>query len=87
MNILPSVPNPQQTVTTPGGLGATTLHEAADNPLNEGGPGAKGPGLGEVITGTGDALPASVGGKPTGHGGKEAPYRRAPHGGRNQPSH
>lgn len=71
MNTVPSVPGPFQKQPTAGGLGAQSLSEAADNPVaDEGKSGNKGSGIGEVITGTGDSLPASVTTKPGGRGGK-----------------
>ncbi|KAK6068995.1 hypothetical protein SCUP515_09200 [Seiridium cupressi] len=71
MNTIPSVAGPHQKQPTAGGLGAQSLSEAADNPVsNERSSGHKGSGVGEVITGTGDSLPASVTTKPGGRGGK-----------------
>jgi len=67
-NIVPSKPSASQRDDTAGGLGATSLEEAADNysaPSN---------GLGEGITGTGDVLPDSTTAKTFGsnsHGGKD----------------
>lgn len=61
MNVLPSVPRPDQMAeNTAGGLGAADLSSAADNatdiPRRNKDMGA----TGEVITGTGDQLPGEV---------------------------
>lgn len=78
------MPRPEQTgdmSATAGGLGATTLHQAADNPLG-------GTGLGEVVSASGGQLPEDVGNKYSLGGGKDrGQHESAPHGGRNQPSH
>lgn len=48
------------------------LSEAADNPVSdEKRMGKHGPGVGEVITGTGDSLPSTVSTKYSNQGGKE----------------
>jgi hypothetical protein len=62
------VPNPDQLKDTNDGMGATSLFEAADNGNSGSG------GLGEGVTGTGDALPDSTTAKTFGqnsYGGKE----------------
>ncbi|RYP75568.1 hypothetical protein DL771_002268 [Monosporascus sp. 5C6A] len=69
-NTIPSVAGPGQNTPTAGGLGATELHNAADNPLQESAHGMRGGGVGEGITGTGDDLPPSTTAKPGGRGGK-----------------
>lgn len=47
------------------------LSEAADNPVSdEKRMGKHGPGVGEVITGTGDSMPSMASTKHTGTGGK-----------------
>ncbi|KAK1752299.1 hypothetical protein QBC47DRAFT_405505 [Echria macrotheca] len=82
-NIIPSVARPdQKTSETAAGLGASTLHQAADNPIG-------GTGLGgEVISAAGGELPEDIGGKYSRGGGKERGEKHStPHGGRNQPSH
>ena len=67
-NIIPSAANPhQKDPATGGGLGAADLQQAADN--SAGGP--SGPGIGEAVTGTGDPLPDTLGGKYSESGGKE----------------
>ncbi|KAL0937037.1 uncharacterized protein CTRU02_209253 [Colletotrichum truncatum] len=70
-NVIKSVPNiHQRDGEAGGGFGATTLHEAADNSslaADEGRP----TGLGEGITGTGNAIPQSAVGKPGGRGGTQ----------------
>ncbi|KAK1978713.1 hypothetical protein LZ30DRAFT_598539 [Colletotrichum cereale] len=66
-NVLSSVPNPhQKDPSAAGGLGSTTLHGAADNPIHdeEGRPS----GVGEGITATGHDIPRPVTGKPGGPG-------------------
>ena len=81
-NIIPSVARPdQQGEATAGGLGSSTLHQAADNALG-------GTGLGEIVTAAGGELPDDVGQKYSRSGGKERGQQQStPHGGRNQPSH
>jgi hypothetical protein len=78
------VPRPDQkgdADSTAGGLGASTLHQAADNALG-------GSGLGEVVSAGGGQLPDDVGGKYSRSGGKQRGEQQStPHGGRNQPSH
>ncbi|KAK1833038.1 hypothetical protein QBC39DRAFT_255487 [Podospora conica] len=80
-NIIPSVARPdQKSSETAGGLGAASLHDAADNAANI-------TGFGEVIS-AGGAMPEDVGQKYSRSGGKERGERQnAPSGGRNQPSH
>ncbi|KAF3025736.1 hypothetical protein G7054_g1760 [Neopestalotiopsis clavispora] len=71
-NIIPSKAGYHNTQPTAGGLGAQMLSEAADNPVSdEKRMGKHGPGVGEVITGTGDSLPSSVSTKYSNQGGKE----------------
>ncbi|POS70825.1 hypothetical protein DHEL01_v210784 [Diaporthe helianthi] len=66
-NVIPSVANPhQQDSSTGGGLGTRDLQQAADN--SAGGP--HGPGIGEAVSGTGNALPQSIGEKHSSTGGK-----------------
>jgi hypothetical protein len=68
-NYIKSVPNPDQLRDKNDGLGATTLEQAADNAGNAGSG-----GLGEGVTGTGDALPESTTAKTFGqnsYGGKD----------------
>lgn len=67
-NVIPSAANPnQEDPSTAGGLGATDLQQAADN--SAGAP--QGSGIGEAVSGTGDALPQSMGEKHSASGGKE----------------
>ena len=75
--VIPSKPNPSQLEDTAGGLGATDLHSAADNFSTPSG------GLGEGVTGTGDALPDSTTAKAFGsnsHGGKNPHKESQGHG-------
>ncbi|KAI9839865.1 MAG: hypothetical protein M1819_000057 [Sarea resinae] len=60
-NLIPSVPNPAQaSAPTSGGLGATSPATAADNATDmPRGPADTGASA-DLVTGTGDALPASV---------------------------
>lgn len=67
--IIKSVPGPDENQPSGGGLGATALQEAADNPISSQGA-VRGGGVGEGITGTGHELPASTTAKPGGLGGK-----------------
>jgi hypothetical protein len=70
MNTIKSVPNPQQRDgEAAGGLGATSLAGAADNPINESE--GRESGVGEVISATGHDIPNSVTGKPGGRGGTQ----------------
>lgn len=67
-NVIPSAANPhQKDPSTGGGLGATDLQQAADN--STGAP--QGPGIGEAVSGTDNALPQSMGEKHSASGGKE----------------
>lgn len=67
-NVIPSAAIPhQKDPSTAGGFGATDLQQAADN--SAGAP--QGPGIGEVVSGTGNALPQSMGEKHSASGGKE----------------
>ncbi|CAF3430187.1 unnamed protein product [Fusarium graminearum] len=66
MNTIKSVPNPHQ---RDGGLGSTSLANAADNALNENE--GRESGIGEVISATGHDVPNSVTGKPGGRGGTQ----------------
>ncbi|KAK6193432.1 cofilin [Pestalotiopsis sp. IQ-011] len=70
-NIIPSKAGFHNLQPTAGGLGAAMLSEAADNPVSdEKRLGKHGPGVGEVITGTGDSMPSMTSTKHTGTGGK-----------------
>lgn len=70
MNTIKSVPNPhQRDGEAAGGLGSTSLANAADNALNENE--GREPGIGEVISATGHDVPNSVIGKPGGRGGTQ----------------
>ena len=60
--MIPSVLEPQQRQDTEGGLGAMILEQAADNSMTPS------RGVGEGITGTGDALPDSTTSKAFGKG-------------------
>ncbi|OTB09778.1 hypothetical protein K445DRAFT_371674 [Daldinia sp. EC12] len=66
-NTIPSVPNPDQKLRdASGGIGGTSLHSAADNPI----------GVGKnaddnAVTASGHAVPQSTASKPSGSGGKE----------------
>lgn len=59
------MPNPDQKSVSSAGLGGTTLHSAADNPIA---PNEKGDD--EAVSATGHAVPASAFSKPSGSGGK-----------------
>ncbi|KAI1384535.1 uncharacterized protein F4822DRAFT_433079 [Hypoxylon trugodes] len=66
-NILPSVPNPDQKLRdTSGGIGGSSLHSAADNPI-----GAEKNIDDNAVTASGGAVPQSTAAKPSGSGGKE----------------
>ena len=66
MNTIPSVPNRHQASDAADGLGAPTTASAADNPVDmPRGPGDKGAGVGEIITGTGDQMPGATSTKHT----------------------
>ncbi|KAI1402190.1 hypothetical protein F4819DRAFT_485808 [Hypoxylon fuscum] len=66
-NTIPSVPNPDQKHRdTGGGIGATSLNSAADNPIG-GGKNADN----DAVTATGHSVPQSTAAKPSGSGGKE----------------
>ncbi|KAF5240059.1 hypothetical protein FAUST_4643 [Fusarium austroamericanum] len=70
MNTIKSVPNPHQRDSeAAGGLGSTSLANAADNALNENE--GRESGIGEVISATGHDVPNSVTGKPGGRGGTQ----------------
>lgn len=70
MNTIKSVPNPhQRDGEAAGGLGSTSLANAADNALNENE--GRESGIGEVISATGHDVPNSVTGKPGGRGGTQ----------------
>ncbi|KAI1413525.1 hypothetical protein F5Y13DRAFT_188957 [Hypoxylon sp. FL1857] len=66
-NTIPSVPNPdQKSRDAAGGIGATSLHSAADNPI----------GVGKnaddnAVTASGHSVPQATVAKPSGSGGKE----------------
>lgn len=60
-NILPSVPNPEQaSQSTTGGLGSSSLATAATNATDMPKASKDIGATGEVVTGTGDQLPAQV---------------------------
>ncbi|KAI2623989.1 hypothetical protein GGS26DRAFT_565408 [Hypomontagnella submonticulosa] len=65
-NTIPSVPNPDQKQAASGGLGGTSLHSAADNPI-----GAGKNADDNAVTASGHAVPQSTAAKPSGSGGKE----------------
>ncbi|CAF3565026.1 unnamed protein product [Fusarium graminearum] len=70
MNTIKSVPNPhQRDGEAAGGLGSTSLANAADNALNESE--GRESGIGEVISASGHDVPNSVTGKPGGRGGTQ----------------
>ncbi|KAI2465914.1 hypothetical protein F4781DRAFT_434920 [Annulohypoxylon bovei var. microspora] len=66
-NTIPSVPSPEQkSQRAAGGIGASSLHSAADNPIG-GGKNADD----NAVTASGHAVPQSTAAKPSGSGGKE----------------
>ncbi|KAI1468259.1 uncharacterized protein F4812DRAFT_458693 [Daldinia caldariorum] len=73
-NLLPSVPNPDQLRDTNGGLGATELHSAADNPIGTGKDSDD-----NAISATGHSVPPSTATKYSGRGGKERRPERFNH--------